>query len=66
MAKLYNRRTDRRIGERHWRARLPDSDVQLVRALHQEHGLGYLALSKKFDAPVRTIRDICNYQRRTV
>lgn len=66
MIKLYNRRTDKRIGERHFRARLPDADIPLVRELHTEHGLGYKALSKKFDTPVRTIRDICNYQRRSV
>lgn len=66
MANFYNRRTDRRVGERHFRARLSDADVQLVRALHEEHGLGYKALSKKFDQPRITIRDICAYRRRTV
>jgi hypothetical protein len=61
MARYYNRRTDGRIGQRHWRARLSDGDVQLVRTLHQEHGLGYTALSRKFDQPRATIRDICKY-----
>ena len=66
MANIYNHRTDGRIGERHHRARLTDQDVRLLRALHEEWGIGYLALSRKFDAPVRTVRDVCGYRRRAV
>lgn len=64
MQKFYNRRTDRRLGERHFRAKLSDADVQLVRTLHQEHGLGYTTLSRKFDQPRGTIRNICKYYTR--
>lgn len=64
MQKFYNRRTDRRVGEKHWRVRVPDADVQLMRTLHQEHGLGYTALSRKFDQPRSTVRDICKYYTR--
>ena len=56
---------DRRVGERHHRARLTDHDVELVRTLHEEHGLGYKSLARKFDAPVSTVRDVCKYLRRT-
>jgi hypothetical protein len=62
--RVLNRRFDRRFGERHFRVRLSDFDVGLMRALHEEHHLGYKQLSGKFNAPVSTVRDICRYHTR--
>lgn len=53
------------VGQHHPRARLTDHDVDLIRALHEgEDGLGYRVIARKFEVSVRTVRDICHYQRR--
>lgn len=52
-----------RIGECHPRARLPDADVRLMRALHAQ-GLGYRRLAAKFECGVSTARDIVTYRTR--
>lgn len=53
-------------GERHPKAKLTDHDVWLVLEL-RKCGLGYKRISQKMDnAPIRTIRQICNNQRRRV
>ena len=52
---------DRRVGERHPKARLSDQDVEMIRVLHEEHGLGYGQLAEKFEAPRSTVRDVCKY-----
>ncbi len=54
----------RRIGDSHHRARLSDGDVDLMRDLHEDHGIGYDRLSKRFGVSRRTVRDIVNYQHR--
>lgn len=54
----------RRIGETHHRSRLSDAEVDLMRDLHEDHGLGYDRLSKRFGLARRTVRDIVNYKRR--
>ena len=56
--------TGHRIGEQHHRAKLTDADVRLIRTLHADHGLSYSQLSDKFEAPKRTIRAFCAYERR--
>jgi len=55
---------DRRVGERHHRASLSDHDIEMMRVLHEDHGIGYKALAKKFEAPRETVRDVCLYKRR--
>lgn len=53
-----------RIGESHARAKLTDHEVDLIRELHEEHGMGYRLLATKFEVSKRTIRDICSYRKR--
>lgn len=64
----------RPAGEWHHGAKLSDADIDLIRELHEpkynpatgqwEPGLGYRALSRKFETPKRTIRDIIHCRRR--
>lgn len=58
--------TGHRMGESHPRARLSDHDVELMRRLHEEHGLGYGTLADKFECGASTARDICTYRTRGV
>lgn len=51
-------------GENHPRAKICDKDVELLRVLHEQHGLGYKPLAAKFEISVRQVRDICHYRRR--
>jgi ribosome-binding protein aMBF1 (putative translation factor) len=44
---------------------LTDRDVDLIRELHEEHGLSYGVLAGKFEVSKSVIRDICRYRRRT-
>lgn len=53
-----------RVGETHHRAKLTDHDVDLIRELHEEHGLSYSQLAEKFGCSKSTIRDYCQYRRR--
>lgn len=50
-----------RRGENHPEAKLTDHEVELIRQFHEDEGYGYKRLAKKFETPIRTIRDICNY-----
>lgn len=52
-------------GESHPRVKAPDADVELVRELHEQHGLSYGALAEKFEVPRATIRNWCAYRTRT-
>ena len=56
--------TGHRIGESHPRARLSDTDVSLIRTLHEEHQLGYGTLAEKFGVAKSTVQDICTYRTR--
>ncbi|MCS3902806.1 DNA invertase Pin-like site-specific DNA recombinase [Methylohalomonas lacus] len=51
-----------RAGESHPKAKLSDNDVRLIRELHENHGLGYGTIAKKFDSSRSTIISICNYR----
>lgn len=53
-----------RVGEDHQRATLTDHDVELMRQLREEEGIGYKRLAQMFDTSVRNVRDIVNYKRR--
>lgn len=54
-----------RIGQDHPRAAAPDEEVELVRELHEEHGLSYDTLSEKMERPVSTIRNWCTHRTRS-
>mgnify|MGYP006954410394 CR=1 FL=1 len=60
----------RRTGQRHHQASASDHDVEMCRRLWEEHPighpshLGYKALAKIFEVPVRTIRDWVSYRHR--
>lgn len=52
----------RRIGESHPRAKLTDRDIDLIRELHEEHGMGYKTIARKFETCHMTIAKICRYE----
>lgn len=53
-----------RIGESHHRAKLTDEQVDQMRELHEEQGVGYRTLAKQFNVSKRTVRDIVQYKTR--
>lgn len=53
-----------RVGETHHRAKLTDIEVDKIRDLHEDDGLGYRTLARMFDVSKSTIRDICRYDTR--
>ncbi|OAE72592.1 hypothetical protein A7J71_11270 [Achromobacter insolitus] len=53
-----------RVGEDHQRAKLTDHDVELMRQLHEEDGIGYKRLARMFDVSREQARDICRYKAR--
>lgn len=53
-----------RRGERHPRARLSDHDVDLMRELHEAHGLSVAEIARKFGVSYWTARDIVQYRTR--
>lgn len=53
-----------RIGESHHRAKLTDDQVDQMRELHEEQGVGYRTLAKQFNVSKRTVRDIVHYKTR--
>lgn len=54
----------RRIGEWHPSAVLSDSEVDLMRELHEKEKWGYTRLSRLFNVSRTTAEDICNYRHR--
>lgn len=52
------------VGESHHNAKLSDAQVDQIRDLREDKLLSYDRLARLFQAPRRTIRDICNYRRR--
>lgn len=53
-----------RIGEGHQNARYTDADVDLIREMHEDRGVGCSAISAELGIPLRTVRCICSYERR--
>lgn len=53
-----------RIGQYHHNARLSDATVDRIREMHEDEGLGYKKIAKALDLSLRTVRDICRYDRR--
>jgi antitoxin component HigA of HigAB toxin-antitoxin module len=52
-------------GACHPKAKTPDSDVEMIVYLHDEYGMGYKALAKKFGLPRSTVRNFCNGRTRS-
>lgn len=63
-----HRKVSRREGQDHPKASLTDSEVELLRQMHEEfpaghaQHLGYRALSKIFEIPRGTVRGMCKYR----
>ncbi len=57
-----------RGGENHPNAKLTDKQIDLMRALHEEHPIGspehigYRRLAQLFECSKNTVRDICKYK----
>jgi hypothetical protein len=51
-------------GERHYRARLTDAEVELMRSVYESGGIGYRKLAQKFECGQSTVRDIVKYRTR--
>lgn len=54
-----------RCGEDHPKATISNEDVDLMRELHEEHGLTVSEIAAKWEKPKSTIRDIVNYKNRS-
>lgn len=52
-----------RVGESHQNSKLTDSEVELIRQLHED-GLSYKKLAEKFEVSKSLIAAICRYERR--
>lgn len=53
-----------RVGEHHHNAKLTDHDVDLIRRLHEDEGMSYRVLARKFEVSKGAIAGICRYERR--
>lgn len=53
-----------RVGEDHQGAKLTNAEVDRLLELHEEQQVGYKRLADLFAVSVRTVRNICNYERR--
>lgn len=53
-----------RLGEDNGRAKLTNGEVELILALHHQHGMTYALLADKFDVSVSLIGKICRHERR--
>lgn len=51
-------------GQRHWKIKLSDEQVEQIRVLREDHRWSYGRLAKHFNTPRTTIQYICNYRRR--
>lgn len=50
-------------GVSHYKAKLQDDDVRLIRTLHFDHGLSTRAVAEKFDVSQSTVAHIVNYRK---
>lgn len=53
-----------RVGQDHYNAVLSDEQVDEMRDLHEDHGWGYLRLSRRFGVSKGQVKRICTYQQR--
>ena len=54
----------RLIGQHHPKAKLTDNDVEVIRELHDEGGIGYKQIAEKFEVSKSCIAAICTYRTR--
>lgn len=54
----------RRAGESHPRARLTDHEIELMRTMHEELGMGYRRLARIFECGRSYVQKVCRYTRR--
>lgn len=52
----------RRVGEDHPAADLSDREIELMRDLHENHGIGYRRLARMFEVPRARVQRICKYR----
>lgn len=53
-----------RIGEGHHCAVLTDSEVDLIREMHENDGVSYKTLAEKFEVSKGAVAKLCRYERR--
>ena len=53
-----------RRGETHQNADLTDWEVELMRRMHEDEGIGYRRLSKLFETPRSTVQRLCTSRNR--
>jgi predicted transcriptional regulator len=58
------KRKPTKAGEGHYRARLSDAEVELMRSLWDEGLYSYRTLAEKFEVPKGYVRDIVKFRRR--
>lgn len=51
-----------RVGESHPQAVLTWADVDLIRELHEEHGITVAELARKFECAYSTVRDVVEFR----
>ena len=54
----------RKTGERHHRAKVPDSVIREIRYQRQRHGKSYRAMAAEFGVSMWTVRDWCEWRTR--
>ncbi|WP_199105721.1 hypothetical protein [Aquitalea palustris] len=54
----------RNFGQDHWKAKLTDHEVELMRLLHERDGIGYRRLATMFDVSRDYVVRICKYRTR--
>lgn len=51
-----------RIGEKHHHAKLTNAEVELMRSMYEEGGIGYDRLAQKFDVAKSTVQHIITFR----
>jgi hypothetical protein len=62
--KVFISETGNRCGESHPKATVSDEEVGWMRELHEVHDIGMREIARKFECPLRTVRDILAYRSR--
>ena len=52
------------IGQNHHNSTIPDVVVSIMRRLHEDEGLGYGAIARRFGISKSAVQKICNYRLR--
>lgn len=64
LGKLTRAQKGHRRGESHYKVKLSDDDVRLMRELREHYGFSYAKIGEKFECSMWTVRDIVNYATR--